>query len=166
MERSLDPQKRRVNSALLHFLVGSRFGVQVMGTTLLFLATASYFIYQAFYQQYLHVMEIFEIVDVGIKQQLVVNDILVRNVTLLGLSILAYIAVMVLLIVRARHTYEGPLVSIEKFVADIDRGDYRHRIVIRKGDELKELVAALNQMAASLESRHPKPSNYDKIADL
>ncbi len=167
MSQSPEAQKRRLHAAVLHFFVGSRYGAQVALTTLCFLATASFFIYQAFYQQYEQVMEIFQVVDPQMKQQLVVNDILVRNVALLVLAIVVYIVAMGVLIVRARHTYQGPLVAIEKFVSDITRGEYRHRIVIRKGDELQQLVLSLNQMAEQLELRHgiTHDPHYDKTAD-
>lgn len=139
---------------LTEFFWHSRFGVQVVATTLVFLGCASFFIYQAFEQQYQNVAEIFKIVNPEMKHELVFNDIMVRNVIFLVVSILAYIVAMVILIVRSRHKYSGPLVSIQKFIEAVTRGEYSHRIVIRKGDEMQELVVALNDMADQLERRH------------
>ena len=145
---------RRLFPMLREFFVQSRFGVQVVATTLVFLSGASFFIYQAFEQQYQSIVEIFGIIDPKLKHELVFSDILIRNVALLVGSILAYIVVMVFLIIRNRHKYSGPLVSIQKFVEEMRRGDYSHRIVIRKGDEMQELVFTLNDMADHLERRH------------
>jgi methyl-accepting chemotaxis protein len=150
---------RRIKPILVNFFVYSKFGVQVVAVTLIFLALASYFIGEAFYQQYQQIVEIFQVVDSSIRHELVVNDIVIRNVVFLGLTILTYIGVMVYLIVRTQHRYEGPLVSIQRFVADIIRGDYGHRIVIRKGDEMQDLVQLLNEMAESLQQRHNPSSS-------
>lgn len=145
---------RRLVPMLTEFFVRSRFGVQVVATTLVFLGCASFFIYQAFEQQYQSIAEIFGIIDPKLKHELVFNDILLRNVLLLVASILAYILAMVILIIRSRHKYSGPLVSVQKFIEAVTRGEYSHRIVIRKGDEMQELVVLLNDMADQLERRH------------
>jgi len=145
---------RRLVPMLKEFFWNSRFGVQVVATTLIFLACASFFIYQAFEQQYQSIADIFGIVDPKLKHELVFNDILIRNVLMLVGSILTYIFVMVVLIIRSRHKYSGPLVSVQKFIEAVTKGEYSHRIVIRKGDEMQELVVLLNDMADQLERRH------------
>ncbi len=145
---------RRLVPMLTEFFWHSRFGMQVIATTLIFLGCASFFIYQAFEEQYQSVAEIFKVVNPDLKHELVFNDILMRNVIFLVISILAYIVAMVILIIRSRHKYSGPLVSVQKFIEAVTRGEYSHRIVIRKGDEMQELVVALNDMAEHLERRH------------
>lgn len=147
-------QGRRLVPMLTEFFWHSRFGLQVVAVTLIFLGCASFFIYQAFEEQYQSVAEIFKVVNPELKHELVFNDILIRNVILLVISILAYIVAMVILIIRSRHKYSGPLVSVQKFIEAVTRGEYSHRIVIRKGDEMQELVVALNEMAEHLERRH------------
>jgi signal transduction histidine kinase len=84
----------------------------------------------------------------------VVNDIVIRNLVMLGLSIIVYIVLMVILIIRTQHKYEGPVVAIQRVVSAIGRGDYTQRIITRKGDALQDLVMALNDMAETLEKRH------------
>ncbi len=154
MNQSPVDHGRRLVPMLTEFFWHSRFGVQVVATTLVFLGCVSFFIYQAFEEQYSNVAEIFKVVSPDLKHELVFNDILMRNVIFLILSILAYIVAMVILIIRSRHKYSGPLVSIQKFIEAVTRGEYTHRIVIRKGDEMQELVVALNEMAGHLERRH------------
>jgi methyl-accepting chemotaxis protein len=145
---------RSISPALANFFVHSRFGLQVMLLTLVFLTLAGTFAYQAFYQQYIQIMEIFQVVDQSMQHELVVNDIVIRNLVLLGLSILTYIILMVILIIRTQHKYEGPVVAIQRVVTAIGRGDYSQRIVTRKGDALQDLVYALNDMVDALEKRH------------
>jgi methyl-accepting chemotaxis protein len=147
-------QGRRLVPMLTEFFWHSRFGVQVVAITLIFLGCVSFFIYQAFEQQYQNVAEIFRVVNPELKHELVFNDIIMRNVVFLIISILAYIVAMVILIIRSRHKYSGPLVSVQKFIEAVTRGEYSHRIIIRKGDEMQELVVALNEMAEHLERRH------------
>ncbi len=158
MQKTHADDGRRIKPILVNFFVYSKFGVQVVGVTLVFLALASYFIGEAFYQQYQQIVEIFQVVDSQIRHELVVNDIVIRNVVFLGLTIVTYIGVMIYLIIRTQHRYEGPLVSIQRFVADISRGEYGHRIVTRKGDEMQELVHLLNEMAETLQKRHSPAS--------
>jgi hypothetical protein len=145
---------RRLVPMLTEFFWHSRFGIQLVATTLLFLACVSFFIFQAFEQQYQSIAEIFKMVDPELKHELVFNDILKRNVMLLMLSILAYIVAMVILIIRSWHRYRGPMRTIQKFIEAVTRGEYQHRIVIRKGDEMQELVMVLNGLAEHLEERH------------
>lgn len=154
MSPSSDSQGRQLFPMLNEFFVESRFGIQVLLATLGFLLCASFFIYQAFEQQYQSIIEIFGIVDPKLKHELVFNDILLQNLTLLIGSIFAYIAAMIFLIIRNRHKYSGPLVTIKKFVEAMSQGNYAHRIVIRKRDEMQDLVISLNEMAEQLERRH------------
>ena len=155
---------RRIRPVLTRFFVHSRFGLQVMLLTLFFLALAGTFAYQAFYQQYVQIMEIFQVVDRSMQHELVLNDIVVRNLILLGVSIVAYIVAMVALIIRTQHTYEGPVVAIQRVVAAITRGDYSQRIIIRKGDALQDLVVGLNDMAEALEKRHNNVDTAEESA--
>jgi HAMP domain-containing protein len=46
------------------------------------------------------------------------------------------------------------LVGIERFVDQIADGDYRRRVIVRRGDDLVRLAAKLNAMAESLEKKY------------
>ena len=154
MSHNDSDQVRLIKPILVNFFVYSKFGLHVLFLTLLFLAVSFFFIGAAFYQQYQQIIEIFNVVDSQMQHELVINDIVIRNMVFLGVAIVTYIGVMIFLIIRAHHRYDGPLVSIQKFVQDVGEGDYKQRLVIRKGDEMQNLAVLLNCMAESLHSRH------------
>jgi methyl-accepting chemotaxis protein len=126
----------------------------MFGMSLAFIAMTSFIVYNAFTEQYRHVMTIFGIVDPAIKRELVLNDIFIRNGIAIALFFVLFIAAFFYVVFRATHRFFGPLISIERFVGGIIDGDYTQRIVIRRKDELQSLVLRLNEMAATLEKRH------------
>lgn len=147
---------RRLAPMVRNFFLATKFGSQLVGATLVFLACVGFFTYRLFTQQYAQIQEIFQVVDTSMQHELIFNDILINNAIAIGLCILAYIVLMVVLIIRANQKYAGPLVSILRSVEAISAGEYTHRIVIRKGDRLQDLVLSLNLMAETLEKRHGK----------
>jgi nitrate/nitrite-specific signal transduction histidine kinase len=153
---------RRFVPALLEFFTQSRFGVEVMLITLLFLACVSFFIYQVFAQQYQNVADIFAVVDPNLKHELVFNDIVVRNLKIIVGAVFVYMATMAYLVMRTRQKYLGPLVAVQKFIETVSNGDYSHRITIRKGDELQDLIESLNNLATQLEARHGAKASQTK----
>jgi hypothetical protein len=149
---------RRLGPLIKEFFLATRFGIQLILATMVFLATAGVFAYLMFSEQYVQIQEIFKVVDVGLQHELVMNDIVRRNMVGLGLSIVAYIIVMIVLIVRSHHQHTGPLVAVTKFVQSMTNGYYSARVNLRKKDvHLKDLEKALNAMAEELEKRHGKP---------
>ena len=131
-----------------------RIGAYVIGLTLLFTLTLVGIVANTFWSQYQQVMELFAIADPRTQWELVLNDIFIRNIGLIGLLALAFVATMTYFIFKITHRYYGPLVSIERFVEQLTVGNYTARVIIRKGDELQSLVRRLNSMADSLEKRH------------
>lgn len=151
-----DRAKRDYKSTLIEPFKQIKFGVYVIGLSVAFvIATSALFLF-AFYQQYRHLMGIFNIIDMKSQMELVTNDIFYTNVLRIALLFIAYIGSMFTLVFRMTHRYYGPLVSIERFVDEMSAGLYNRRVKIRKGDELQRLADKLNNMAVSLERRHPK----------
>lgn len=146
---------RRLAPLIRQFFLATQFGAQLIVSTLIFLLVAGFFAFQAFSQQYVQIQEIFQVLDPNLQHELVMNDIVTRNAIGLAISIVAYIIVMVVFIVRAHHKYTGPLVAIQKFVQSMTNGHYSSRVRLRKGDEhMEELETALNRMAEELGKRH------------
>ena len=56
-------------------------------------------------------------------------------------------------IFKLTHQIYGPLVAIKRFLEQLKKGDYSARIVIRKGDDLQNLVKDLNELAEALEQK-------------
>lgn len=151
---SIARAKRNLKSTLIEPFKQIKFGVYVIGLSILFVIfTAIMFLY-AFYQQYQHLMGIFNITDMKTQMELVTNDIFYANVIRISLVFVFFIVVMFIYVFRMTHRYYGPLVSIERFVDEISAGQYAKRVKIRQGDELQRLCDKLNDMAASLERRH------------
>lgn len=58
------------------------------------------------------------------------------------------------------HAIAGPLYRIEREIVDIGRGNLRKEIVVRKGDELKDLADSINIMIMGLRD------NVKAISDI
>jgi hypothetical protein len=149
--------KRTLKTIVIEPFKQIKLGIYVMLVTLGFIVVAGYFYRQAFEEQYAHVMEIFGVVEEATREQVVVNDIFLRNRIKLAVVFVAYVGLMFWVIFRTTHKYYGPLVSIERFVKHMIEGNYSQRVSIRKGDELGRLVELLNDMAKSLQQRHGNP---------
>lgn len=153
-EYSVERAKRNIRSTLIEPFSQIKFGLYVIGASFAFvIVIAAMFVY-TFYQQYQHLMGIFNITDARDQLQLVTNDIFYYNSIKIGLLLLGYIIGMFVLVFKLTHRYYGPLVSIERFVDEIARGKYKNRVKIRQNDELRRLANCLNDMANSLEQRH------------
>lgn len=153
-EYSVERAKRNIRSTLIEPFSQIKFGIYVIGASIAFvLVIGAMFVY-AFYQQYSHLMGIFNITDAKDQLQLVTNDIFYYNAIKIGLLLLGYIVGMFVMVFKLTHRYYGPLVSIERFIDEIAKGKYRNRVKIRQSDELQRLANRLNEMATSLEKRH------------
>ena len=131
-----------------------KLGLYVLAVSLAFVIMTALIFLNAFSEQYRHVMEIFQVVDPKLQWEVVTNDVFFTNVVRILALLAAFIIVMMVVVFRVTHKYYGPLVAIEKFVDGIAEGEYSRRVVIRKGDELQDLVRRLNSMAEKLEKRH------------
>jgi len=131
-----------------------KFGLYVMGISVTFLAIFAYLFVDAFTDQYQHVMGIFNVVDPTLQWEIVTNDVFKMNAIRVGIFFALYIGGLFWAVFRLTHRYYGPLVSIRRFVSQMNAGDYSARCSIRKKDELLSLVSELNAMAESIEKRH------------
>jgi len=154
-ESELSRAKRDVKSTLIEPFKQIKFGVYVISLSVVFVLLTSALFLFAFYEQYQHLMGIFNITDMKSQLELVTNDIFYTNVIRIGILFAGFIVLMFVVVFRLTHRYYGPLVSIERFVEEMSTGQYGKRVKIRKGDELQRLCDKLNGMAESLEKRHP-----------
>jgi signal transduction histidine kinase len=145
---------RDVKNTLIEPFKQFKFGVYVIGFSLAFVAATTVVFLLAFYNQYQHLMSIFNITDTKAQMELVTNDIFYSNIMRIAFVFVIFIALNFLMVFKLTHRYYGPLVSIERFVDEMTAGQYARRVKIRKGDELQRLVDKLNDMASTLERRH------------
>lgn len=54
------------------------------------------------------------------------------------------------------HRIFGPLVRIQSYIKRVGEGNFEERIALRKGDDLKPLADALNEMVENLKRRVSK----------
>ncbi len=57
--------------------------------------------------------------------------------------------------VTLSHRIFGPMIPIQRLVSDLKNGDYTARGSLRKNDEFKDLMNDLNELAETLQKRHP-----------
>ena len=153
-EYTVERAKRNIRSTLIEPFSQIKFGIYVIGASIAFVVVIGAMFVYTFYQQYQHLMSIFDITDARDQLQLVTNDIFYHNAIKIGLLLIGYIIGMFVLVFKLTHRYYGPLVSIERFIDEISRGKYKNRVKIRQRDELQRLANCLNEMANSLEKRH------------
>ena len=107
-------------------------------------------------------MDVFQVVDPNIRWELAINDVFEKNAWRLGGVFLLYLTILCIVVFIMTHRVYGPLVSIERFVSQIEKGEYHRRARIREKDDLGRLVNKLNAMAEKLESRHGKKAKNQK----
>lgn len=150
----LERARRSLRSTVIEPFKQIKFGLYVIGVSVAFVGICALMFVIAFEDQYNHVMGIFHVVDPNIQWELVTNDVFYTNAIRIGAMLALFIGVMLTMVFKLTHRYYGPLVSIERFVAQVTDGDYSVRCKIREKDELHDLVVKLNQMAEVLEKRH------------
>jgi signal transduction histidine kinase len=71
-------------------------------------------------------------------------------------SVMLIVAICVVIVwIQYSHRIFGPLVPISRHIAELRKGNYSSRVMLRKKDEMLDLKDILNQLAADLQARHP-----------
>ncbi len=154
--------RRNWRSTVIEPFKQLRLGLYAIGISVVFVLISAGLFVLAFYEQYQNVMDIFGVTDPNVRWEIVVDDVFKRNAWRLGLVFLVYLATLCTVVFFMTHKVYGPLVSIERFVDQIQKGDYHRRARIREKDDLQRLVAKLNAMAEKLEERHGTPKKTSK----
>ncbi len=72
---------------------------------------------------------------------------------LIAVISLIYLAGVFIVTILETHRTSGAALSLTRRMGEIRRGRYRTRVKLRKGDNLRELEEAFNEMSRSLEER-------------
>ena len=145
---------RKIKNTVIEPFKQFKIGVYIVVTTFIFIVCAGYLFMSSFWQQYQHVMSIFEVVDPNLQWEVITNDVFFANIIKVAALFLLFMLITMAMVFKLTHRYYGPLVSIEKFVDQVAEGDYSSRVALRKKDELQRLATKLNTMAENLEQRH------------
>jgi signal transduction histidine kinase len=144
-------KRRSLRAYLVEPFQQIRFGMHVIVVSLLFATLFSYLTYSAFVEQYSQVIEIFSVTETS---DLITNDIFKKNGLLIGGALFGFCATMMFVVVRRTHKMYGPMVSIMRFLRELQKGNYAVRIHVREKDDFKGLVSKLNELAETLHIRH------------
>lgn len=145
------PQKRSIQTLLIEPFRQIKLGLYVVLSSLLFIGLASYLVFGAFKEQYEHIMTLFNVVDPEAQWSLIVNEVFIRNAIKISTLFGGYLLFLLVMVFRLTHRYYGPLVAIERFLGELQRGNYSARVSVRRKDELQGLVTQLNQLAEGLQ---------------
>ncbi len=124
-----------------------RLGAYVLFVSLLFILLITSVVSRAFLAQYEIVLQPER--SVGWEQGL--QDVFNRGSVELAVVLILYVLALFFVVIRMTHRIYGPLVSINRFVEQLTKGEYDKRCTIRKDDDLKQLAHKLNELAAVLQ---------------
>lgn len=146
--------KRSYKSIVVEPFKQLKLGIYVIAISFTFSVLVAFVFLNAFFEQYQHVMKIFQIVDPKMQWEMMTNDVFYQNAVRLGILLLAFVVITLVVVFHVTHKYYGPIVSILRLVESVRQGDYSQRIDSRKGDALEDVVKELNHMTEVLEHRH------------
>lgn len=148
--------RRGILSAAVEPFKQFKIGAYVILISLVFVVIIATIFTLAFKEQYDQVLGLFNVVDETARWDFILNDVFKKNAIRIALALVSYVAILTYVIFKMTHKIYGPLVSIERFVQEIENGEYQSRLTIRDRDELERLVNKLNKMSEALEKRHKK----------
>ena len=86
---------------------------------------------------------------------LLTSALIAVSVTIL-IELLIAVPIVIFFGIRYTHRVVGPMKRLKQMLDAIGNGDFSQRITLRENDVLKDLAAAINQMAEKLQQRTPR----------
>lgn len=149
-------KRRSLRAYLVEPFKQIRFGLHVVGVSLAFISLLAWLFVRSFREQYQQVIDIFQVTETS---DLMTNDVFLRNALVIGGTLFLFAASIMFVVIRRTHKMYGPMVSIMRFVGELDKGNYAVRIHIRERDDFQSLVGRLNSLAETLHKRHGKSTD-------
>jgi len=146
-------KRRSLRAYLVEPFKQIRFGLHVVGVSLAFIVLLAWLFVRSFREQYQQVIDIFQVTE---TTDLMTNDVFLRNAIIIGGTLALFAASMMFVVIRRTHKMYGPMISILRFVGELDKGNYAVRIHVRERDDFQTLVGKLNNLATTLHKRHGK----------
>jgi HAMP domain-containing protein len=95
--------------------------------------------------------------QLGIPEYIAYNlsPVLKKINMILLVGIPPLLVILLLWGIAVSHRFAGPLERLEEELKKItEKGDYRHRIHLRKNDDVRPIADAINKLLDKLEGRH------------
>jgi signal transduction histidine kinase len=147
------PKKRSLKNLLIEPMKQVRFGIYMLVITISYSLITNILLVGSFYEQYRHVMAIFNVVDPHLRWELISDEVFYSNITRLAVCFVLFLIVLFTAIIKLTHRFYGPIVAIRKFIRELKEGNYSSRITLRRRDELQDIAKELNSLAEALEKR-------------
>jgi signal transduction histidine kinase len=122
----------------------------MLAITLSFLAITGLILINSFFEQYRHVLKIFNVVDPHLRWEFIADEIFYANITRLIICFAIFLIILFTTIFRLTHRFYGPIIAINRFISELKKGNYSARITLRQKDELQDVAKHLNELAESL----------------
>ena len=136
-------KKRRI-----HYLINRKFQLEYAATALVFMLLVTVvFVLTAYRLGWVPLVEKLS----AVYPQGMLAPILKTLSLQLIIRFLLLTPIIIIASIYLSHKVAGPLVRVENAVRDIARGNFQVRVKIRKRDELKGLVQAINEVTESVE---------------
>lgn len=99
---------------------------------------------------------------VSIGQNLIDTILNNRWIFLLGMTLIAMMFMGIA--VALSKNVVGPMRALLRHIEALKEGNYEHKTVLRKTDELKSMMTALNELSDVLKARHGQDNDSKKSA--
>ncbi len=150
------PTKRRsLRNLLIEPFKQVKFGLYMLVLNLAFLAASAFILVKSFFEQYDHVLSIFQVVDPKMRWSFIADEVFYSNVYRLLLCIFLFSLIFFFTVLKLTHSYYGPLIALNRFIDELKEGNFSSRVKLRKSDELQTIASNLNELAESLQKRKP-----------
>lgn len=148
--------RRSLRSIVIEPFKQVRFGLYIVGVSLVFAIVGGYLFYLGFSEQYQQVISIFNIVEAELQWEVLTNEVFFRNAIIISLFLTSYVVFIFWIVFVITHRYYGPMVSIERFIDQLADGQFQLRLKVRQKDELQGIVGKLNNLAENLDAKYSK----------
>lgn len=81
------------------------------------------------------------------------SDVMEKMALSLSIFVVIYSVCGVVIAMFLSHRIVGPAYAIRRFIGDLKSGNYGGQVVLRHGDELRELESELNELSLLLKEK-------------
>ena len=136
-------KKRRI-----HYMVNRKFQLEYVAIALvLMFVVAAVFVFTAYRSGWVPLVERLS----AVYPQSMLAPILKMVTLQMAIRFLLLAPIIIIFSIYLSHKVAGPLARIEDSIREIGSGDLETRIGVRKGDEVKGLVLAINEVTENME---------------
>ena len=136
-------KKRRI-----HYMVKRKFQLEYVAIALvLMFVVAAVFVFTAYRSGWVPLVEKLS----AVYPQSMLAPILKMVTLQMAIRFLLLVPIIIIASIYLSHKVAGPLARIEDGIREIGRGNLETRLGVRKGDEVKGLVQAINEVTENIE---------------